>query len=222
LEKEKLDLMADLERIRQERTSLTEENRRCMGRIEELHGRVERQNQELADLRTLAQEFASKANSISGADVCRAVMDLDSEIFQTAASLSSCSLEFRSQYTKSTAVPSEIHERMARILGPTIVDLILEDRRSKSGSAMLVQIALQAAITDWVYVQIYSWASGRDSESVNYFLDGLYEDIRRSGECRMSLYETEYLTEHRDIHGRRKMEGDDTDTTHRESERHRD
>ncbi|KAJ7288679.1 hypothetical protein C8J57DRAFT_1281012 [Mycena rebaudengoi] len=47
LEKDKRELMADMERIRRDRASLAEENRRYMGKIEELYGRVERQNQEL-------------------------------------------------------------------------------------------------------------------------------------------------------------------------------
>ncbi|KAJ6549641.1 hypothetical protein B0H10DRAFT_1968991 [Mycena sp. CBHHK59/15] len=121
---------------------------------------------------------------VSGAEVRRAMEDLDAEIFQTAASLSETSF-FRSQSTKAVAsesVNSDLSKRVARFLGKRLVDLLLlGDGGSSGGSAMLVQIALQAAMCDWSFKTIGSWVFDRgDLNGINMFMDGLYADLRQS------------------------------------------
>ncbi|KAJ7275876.1 hypothetical protein C8J57DRAFT_1714369, partial [Mycena rebaudengoi] len=180
LEKENRGLLATMNQMRQEMQALADENRRSTAEIEKLQGRVEHQARNLAETRALAYEFGSTANSVSGADIRGMMQGLNSEIFQTAASLS-CSLHFRSPPTKFTCVTPapELFQRMTRILGPIIVDFILTDQRSKTGSSMLVQIALQAALTHWGCDTINSRLLGGD-DTINSFIHELYRGIRHS------------------------------------------
>jgi hypothetical protein len=216
LEKENRGLLATINQMRQEMQALADENRRSTAEIEKLQGRVEHQARNLAETRALAYEFGSTANSVSGADIRGMMQGLNSEIFQTAASLS-CSLHFRSPPTKFTSVTPapELFQRMTRILGPIIVDFILKDQSSKTGSSMLVQIALQAALTHWGCDTINSRLLGGD-DTINSFIHELYRGIRHSGKCH-SKAQNKVLKRHRKLRGCGKMEGDDSGTTHHQS-----
>ncbi|KAJ7154374.1 hypothetical protein C8R43DRAFT_1186498 [Mycena crocata] len=102
--------------------------------------------------------------------------DLDAEIFQTAAALSE--FNFQSQ-SRKTQPPGVDLERMNQMVGGELVGLFLANGGSQSVPEILVQIALQAALSAWSHSMLCSWAL-RASDASTKFWRELFTEIQRS------------------------------------------
>ncbi|KAJ6605463.1 hypothetical protein DFH09DRAFT_897511 [Mycena vulgaris] len=152
---------------------LVEGNRQCAAEINDLKIRE-------ADLglKLEAQGFGVTANRTSPADVRGMMEDLEAEIFQTAAALSD--FDFRGHSTAHATgrhgLDPQLHNRMARVLGVELVRLL----SAAEAPAIVVQMALQSAISAWGCTKISLWVLERNDHSSNAIWTGLYADIRRS------------------------------------------
>ncbi|KAJ7652891.1 hypothetical protein B0H17DRAFT_1147285 [Mycena rosella] len=121
-------------------------------------------------------------NLASTADVRRIMEDWNEEIFQTAAALAD--LGFRAKTTKTYGTPcqgpdSEVRVHMAPALGSELVGLLSSSRGYQPAPEIVVQMALQSAISAWSYRKIQSWTLDK-SEEPNRFLTDLYTGVCHS------------------------------------------
>ncbi|KAJ6580172.1 hypothetical protein DFH09DRAFT_1444629 [Mycena vulgaris] len=165
--------MVELQRQEAEISRLTEINRQQLEHL----GQYQIREMNAARLEVApAPTFGITADLTSTSDVRRMMENLENEVFQTAAALSD--LDFRGKMAKSHGAgrQAESHARIARVLGDELVSLLLADRGSHPAPEILVQIALQAAMSAWSHRKISSWVL--DEPELAKLLTDLYADIR--------------------------------------------
>ncbi|KAJ7755462.1 hypothetical protein B0H16DRAFT_1722189 [Mycena metata] len=179
-EKENSDLRKDAERMRSDIFKLTAQNREYSALLAAAQDREIRWASE--QFKSQGPTFGVTANATSIADVRRTMENLEAEIFQVAAALSD--LDLRSRLTKGHALGGqsnyELNDRMVWVLGDELAWLL-----SGAGAhtpEMLVQIALQTAMSNWSFIHLRSWVPERHDDRTNAFLAELYADVRRSEE----------------------------------------
>jgi hypothetical protein len=173
------DLWREMQGMRAEISRLLEENRQHKAEVSALQTR-----QIPGPLDFTGNSFGITANLTSTGDVRRMMEDLDAEIFQTAAALSE--FDFRGQssrsYPQGRGVDPDLHNRLIPVLGSHLMGLLSATGRSRPVPAILVQIALQTVMSAWSCRNLGAWileGSGQFEE----FLNELYGEIRRAGEC---------------------------------------
>jgi predicted RNase H-like nuclease (RuvC/YqgF family) len=183
---QKEDTRSSSEETTSQIITLEKENKRMRAQIAKLEGQLAANHRETQDgFGTHGRRFSTTANSTSIADVGRMVDELDAEIFQIAAALSDHDFRGKVKKINATAhqrVDSELHSCMTRILGGELVNLLSANNRSHATPEILVQIALQTAISSWSYMLLGAWVMGTHSDDSDRFLVELYGEICRSGE----------------------------------------
>ncbi|KAJ7024782.1 hypothetical protein C8F04DRAFT_1010426 [Mycena alexandri] len=178
LEKENSDLKKDAEKMRSEIFQLGAQNQECNARLAAAHDRETRRAAEQFEAQ--GPTFGVTANMTSTADVRRTMENLEAEIFQVAAALSD--LDLRSSPVKNHALGGrsdhELYDRMVQVLGEELARLL--SGTGAHAPEMLVQIALQTAISNWGFIHLRSWVLERQHDGTNAFLAQLYAGVRHS------------------------------------------
>ncbi|KAJ7157434.1 hypothetical protein C8R46DRAFT_909456 [Mycena filopes] len=118
--------------------------------------------------------FGNTANATSTADVRRTMESLDAEIFQIAAALSDYDL--RTKFARRRAYGGRRdHTRLVPVVGNELAGLL-----SGHPPEILVQVALQTAMSHWSLSQLRSWVPEQQGDGANSFLTELYAGVRRS------------------------------------------
>ncbi|KAJ7704329.1 hypothetical protein B0H17DRAFT_1039297 [Mycena rosella] len=195
-----------MQRMQAQMHRLAEENWQYIAQVNELKIREAAVQDAIQ-----AQAFGGTANLTSTADVRAIMEDLEAEIFQTAAALSEFDFSGRSQMHRPELDP-DLHNRVTHVLGSELVGLL----SAKEAPEILVQTALQAAMSTWSWLKVGSWVLDRRDHGPDAFWTKLYADIRRSGERDTSLVLTLKLTsEFRGFQRCSEMASDDPKTPHR-------
>ncbi|KXN81266.1 hypothetical protein AN958_05544 [Leucoagaricus sp. SymC.cos] len=139
--------------------------REGLGRREEL--KLEQVTKELA----LAQRFLSTVDTVSEADVVRALEALNEEIFQLTSMVAD---EIQLEEVEPLS-PGQLETLRSRItaLGPVFWDEVRDKRLENS---LAIQIGWQGILVDWCSEIIDAWVVG--SEGVNRDLEQTYENIK--------------------------------------------
>ncbi|KAJ6535549.1 hypothetical protein B0H19DRAFT_1080021 [Mycena capillaripes] len=174
LEKENWELKEEIRRIHAQMSQLFDQNRQCNEELEALRFREEQER-----FGYQRRAFGTTADAASIADVRGRMDELDDEIFQIAAGLSDCDVRRKPTNINATArkaVGSELGSPTSRILGEELVK-VLATGDARATPDILVQIALQTAMSTWSHMSVGCWVLGGHNDGANNFFAELYGEI---------------------------------------------
>ncbi|KAJ7628246.1 hypothetical protein DFH06DRAFT_1226603, partial [Mycena polygramma] len=152
-----------------------EEMHKMRARVSELE--EENRESRRQALRTPTQAFGTTADRASMGDVRRMMEDLEEEIFQTAATLSERDFGSKTSAPRRREHDSELHNRLTPVLGGELVPLLSARGDSHPVPEIVVQIALQTAMSRQSWIKLRTWALGDHSGDTDMVLSGLYQGI---------------------------------------------
>ncbi|KAJ6592873.1 hypothetical protein B0H19DRAFT_1279612 [Mycena capillaripes] len=174
MEMENLELKEEMRRIRAQMFQLIDQNRQCKEELAALRFREEQEG-----FGYQRRAFGTTADAASTADVRGMMDDLDGEIFQIAAGLADCDARGKPTNINAIAreaVGSELRSPMSRILGDELAKVLVTGD-ARATPAILVQIALQTAMSTWNHILLGCWTLERHHDGANKFFAELYGEI---------------------------------------------